>query len=207
MLNTPIDEILYDAVSGRVAGVASGGQKAYCRTLIGAPDYFAPEASTVAARVARCIYVLRCAPVGAEGARSAQIIVPGASVGRRGDIYVALLSAQHRVAPRGAFVAIASALVETATPRDELACVRALMGDVAEEFYFETELRRPTAAFEMRDDGCFMAASNDATTHFETMAAEVLTLYERVAGRKFDLSGLGMDAQEENGDESEGGAM
>jgi len=48
-----------------------------------------------------------------------------------------------------------------------------------------------------REDKCFVSRSYDATSHFETAAADVLSLYERITGSRLDMTiSADMDADE-----------
>ena len=38
------------------------------------------------------------------------------------------------------------------------------------------------------EDGCFISKSYDATSHFETAANDVLSLYERLTGTQLDMN-------------------
>ena len=49
----------------------------------------------------------------------AQIIIPGAQVGRKNDIFVCSVGAAHSVATRGVYVAIISAKLEARKPEED----------------------------------------------------------------------------------------
>jgi Rab GDP dissociation inhibitor len=38
------------------------------------------------------------------------------------------------------------------------------------------------------EDSCFISKSYDATSHFETAANDVLSLYERITGTQLDMT-------------------
>jgi len=37
-------------------------------------------------------------------------------------------------------------------------------------------------------DNCYISSSYDATSHFETTAEDVLSLYQRITGKELDLT-------------------
>jgi Rab GDP dissociation inhibitor len=47
-----------------------------------------------------------------------------------------------------------------------------------------------------REDNCYISRSYDATSHFETMANDVLSLYERITGMTLDMN-ISADMDEE----------
>lgn len=46
-------------------------------------------------------------------------------------------------------------------------------------------------------DKCFISKSYDATSHFETAANDVLSLYERITGEQLDMTISADSTQEE----------
>jgi Rab GDP dissociation inhibitor len=51
-----------------------------------------------------------------------------------------------------------------------------------------------------REDNCFISKSYDATSHFETAANDVLSLYERITGTQLDMT---INADTTDGDDLE----
>lgn len=49
-----------------------------------------------------------------------------------------------------------------------------------------------------RTDKCFISKSYDATSHFETAANDVLSLYHRITGTELDMN-ISADMTEEEG--------
>jgi Rab GDP dissociation inhibitor len=45
-----------------------------------------------------------------------------------------------------------------------------------------------------KEDNCFISKSYDATSHFETAANDVLSLYKRITGLDFDLDSINADS-------------
>jgi len=216
MLNKPIEEILYDA-EGKVRGVKSEGQDAYCKQLIADPSYFyGTDKIKKTGQIARCIAILN-QPIPNTNSDSAQIIVPAKQIDdgkkRKKDIYICMVSFLHKVVPDGKYVAVMSAEVEgkeiPALEKDSKGCeagCRSELGfalkllpqgpkDVAQTFFWVTDYY--TAAGDGKKDNIFISSSYDATTHFESASREVLRLYEGLMGKKLDLTIPDPDREEE----------
>ncbi|KAJ2002940.1 Rab GDP dissociation inhibitor alpha [Coemansia thaxteri] len=97
MLNTPVDEIVYN--EGVFAGVRSGDQVARAKIVIGDPSYFRADVRKTG-RVIRAICLLR-GPIPNAKADSAQIILPQRQTGREHDIYLTCLSDAQKICPAG----------------------------------------------------------------------------------------------------------
>jgi len=80
MLNTPVDEIIYDA-QGQAAAIRSGDQYATCKMIVGDPSYF-PNKVKKTLRVVRAICILSH-PITPGNEFSSQIIIPQGQVGRK----------------------------------------------------------------------------------------------------------------------------
>jgi len=145
-----------------------------------------------AGRVARAVALLAqpapCLSAPSKGAPvpdSAQIILPARALGRSSDVYVTVLGHSLGVCPKGHWVATAQCAAETARPELELAPALALLGPALEVFHWTEEARVPVE--DGRRDRCFVSASYDPTSHFESTVDDVLGLYQRVTGRTLDL--------------------
>lgn len=185
MLNRDVDEILFDA-DGVARGIKCGGEAARGALLIGDPSYFGPDKLRVTGRVVRSICLMNHPIPAVKGEESAQIIIPAGQCNRAHDVYVSQVSFAHCVAPRGIFIAIVSTEVETGNPMAELEAGLRLLGPVLERFDSVSECYAPVEDGTM--DRCFISASYDASSHFETTAADVLAIYERVTGTPLDMS-------------------
>lgn len=134
---------------------------------------------------------------GTDNADSAQIIIPAAQIpGRKNDIYVAMVSSAHNVCSKGMYIAIVSTTVETSNPIAELNPGIALLKNIVERFDSVNDLLAPVA--DGTGDKCYISKSYDATSHFETAANDVLSLYERLTGTQLDMS-VSADMNEEEG--------
>jgi len=184
MLNKSVDEVLYDA-AGRAYGIKTGNEIARATQIIGDPSYF-PGKSRVSGQVVRTICLLDHPIDNTERAESVQIIIPASQVRRRNDIYVCMVSSAHNVAAPGMYIAIVSTTVETANPMAEIQPGIALLGKILERFDSVSELKMPLE--DGHRDNCFISESYDATSHFETMANNVLSLYERLTGTQLDMN-------------------
>jgi len=224
MLNKPIEEILYDA-EGKVRGVKSEGQDAYCKQLIADPSYFyGTDKIKKTGQIARCIAILN-QPIPNTNSDSAQIIVPAKQIEdgkkRKKDIYICMVSFLHKVVPDGKYVAVMSAEVEgkeiPALEKDAKGCeagCRSELGfalkllpqgakDVSQTFFWVTDYYSPSG--DGKKDNIFISSSYDATTHFESASREVLRLYEGLMGKKLDLTiPVDPDREEEPEPEEEG---
>ena len=150
-----------------------------------------------AGTVVRSICILDHTIAGTSDAESVQIIIPATQVKRRNDIYVCMVSSAHCVASQGKYIAIVSTTVETANPIHELQPGLALLGRILERFDAVTDLVEPVT--DGLRDRCFISKSYDATSHFETAANDVLSLYERITGQQLDMN---INADSTNDDEN-----
>ncbi|TBU34493.1 rab GTPase activator [Dichomitus squalens] len=189
MLDKPIDEIVTDA-DGKFVGVRSGNETVKAKQVVGDPSYFgagkAQEGGKVRVieegKVVRAICFLKHPIPGTDDADSAQIIIPQNQVGRRNDIYVALVSSTHNVCARDVYVAIVSTVVETDRPEQEIQPGLALLGPIHEKFVSVSSLYTPTSTGET--DNIFITRSYDATSHFETVVDDVHDVWKRIFGGK-----------------------
>ncbi|KAJ2708721.1 Rab GDP dissociation inhibitor alpha [Coemansia spiralis] len=183
MLDTRVDEVVRDD-SGAVVGVRSGDQVARAKQVIGDPSYFREKVRKTD-RVIRAICILR-EPVPKTGADSAQIILPQRQTGREHDIYVTCLSAQQKICPAGLYVASISTIAETSgDPKDEIAAGLKLLGPIEQIFVSVSDIYEPVA--DGTEDGAFISRSYDATSHFETVYADVKDMYRRITGQELVL--------------------
>ncbi|KAJ2779823.1 Rab GDP dissociation inhibitor alpha [Coemansia javaensis] len=184
MLATPVDEVVRDA-DGRFAGVRSGGQTARAKQVVGDPSYFGPGEVRKTGRVIRAICILH-EPVPKAGADSAQIILPQRQTGRLHDIYVTCLSSAQKICPPGRFIASISTIAETdGDPKDEIAAGLKLLGPIDQIFVSVSDVYEPLA--DGTKDNVFISRSYDATSHFETVYADVKDLYRRITGKELVL--------------------
>lgn len=182
-----IEEVVYDG-DGHVSGVKGQGQTAACKQLIADPSYFiGTDKIKIKGQVARCICILSHPIDNTNNADSAQIIVPGAAVGRKNDIYVSMVSYVHNVAAEGKYVAVVSTNVESKSPEDEIMPAMNLLGKIDDKFFWVSDYYEPCN--DPAKDGCFITSSYDATTHFQTCTEEVLSYYKKLTGNDLDLSG------------------
>lgn len=161
-------------------------QVAKATMLIGDPSYFPTRMVKPTGSVARSICIMDHPFNGTNNAESTQIIIPGRQANRQNDIYVCMVSFSHCVASAGKYVAIASTIVETDNPLAELKPAYDLLGPLMERFDSVSETFAPVE--DGTADRCFISESYDATSHFETTARDVQSLYERVTGKKLDLT-------------------
>jgi Rab GDP dissociation inhibitor len=177
MLNKPVDGVVME--NGRVVGVQSEGEIVRCNAVIGDPSYF-PDKVEQVGEIVRIIGVLDHPIPGTNDSESCQIIIPQGQVGRHNDIYISLVSSAHQVAPPGKFLVILSTTVETNNPEAELQPAIDLCGGFLKRWTMVKPLLNPIN--NPLEDGIFISKSYDATSHFDTVADDVIRLYQLVSG-------------------------
>lgn len=192
MLNKPIQEILYDE-QGRVKGVKSEDEVAYCKKLIADPSYFiGTDKIKKTGSVARCICILSHPVDQTNNADSCQIIIPQKEIqNRRSDIYISVVSYHHNIAAQGKWIAMVSAIVETNQPREELIPALALLGKIDKEFFWVQDTYTPTSNGEK--DNIILSHSFDPSSHFESATTDIMDMYFRATGQPVDLSSKAED--------------
>jgi len=186
-----IERILFDD-KGHVTGVMSEGKSAKCKQIIADPSYFkGTDKVRAQGQVARCICIIDHPIPNTRDADSCQIIIPGKDTGRKGDIYISLVSSVHHVAAKGKYIAVISTNVEGKEPDKEITPALTLLGQIQEKFFWVTDFYVPVN--DPAKDGCFITCSYDATSHFESCTDEVLNYYERLTGTKLDLTAASAD--------------
>lgn len=191
MLHTPVDEIMYNP-DGVAVGIRSGEKVASCRFVAGDPSYFDGKVIQTG-KVVRKYCILNQPAPNTRDSTSCQIIIPAAQVSppRKSDIYVLILSSNHKTTPEGKYLALVSTTVETDSPEEELRPGTELLGDIIESFVAVDNLYEPKS--NGKEDQCFITKSYDATTHFETTVDDVLDVYRRIFGTDLVL-GKGSNA-------------
>ncbi|KAI0778600.1 rab GDP-dissociation inhibitor [Trametes elegans] len=192
MLDKPIDEIVTDA-DGKFIGVRSGNETVKAKQVVGDPSYFGAGKSAESGKVRvleegkviRAICFLKHPIPGTDDADSAQIIIPQNQVGRRNDIYIAMVSSTHNVCAKDVYVAIVSTIVETDKPEQEIAPGLQLLGPIYDKFVSVSSLYTPTSSGE--SDNIFITRSYDATSHFETVVDDVNNVWKRMIGKELVL--------------------
>lgn len=185
-----IDEILYDAQTGKVSGIKILGKTVKTNLLLGDPSWFKKtDLVKKVGNTARAICILDHPVPNTNNADSAQVIIPAAQCGRRHDIYCAVVNHQLNVAARGFWVAVLSTVQEAKNESDsdsDLAPAYKLLGSIKEKFSWVTERYVPTQ--DGTKNNVFITSSFDPSTHFEELTKEVLSLYPRMTGKELDLT-------------------
>ncbi|MCJ1299567.1 Rab GDP dissociation inhibitor alpha [Hypocenomyce scalaris] len=198
MLNTTIDEITYDGskVSGikatmRERGDEGEGMKFSTKTkkILGDPSYF-PGKVQVVGHLLKAICILTHPVPNTDNSDSAQLIIPQSQVGRKNDIYIAIVSSAHNVCPRGYYIAIVSTIAESSSNNHlELQPGFDRLGRIEEKF-----MGPPIPLYEPLESGVndniFISKSYDATSHFETTTDDVRDVYRRAEGHELVVEGL-----------------
>ncbi|KAJ3490542.1 hypothetical protein NLI96_g1335 [Meripilus lineatus] len=192
MLDKQVDEIVTDG-DGKFVGVRCGDETVKAKQVIGDPSYFGAGKSSEGGKVrvieegkvVRAICILKHPIPQTEDSDSAQIIIPQNQVGRRNDIYIAIVSATHNVCAKDIYVAIVSTIVETDRPEQEILPGLQLLGPIYEKFVSVSSLYTPTDSG--TSDNIFITRSYDATSHFETVVEDVHDVWKRVVGKDLVL--------------------
>lgn len=191
MLNTPVDEIVYEGSS--VVGIKSGGVVAKCKQVFCDPSYIKEKVKKTG-QVIRCICLLNHPIPNTRDALSTQIIIPQNQVNRKSDIYVSLVSNTHQVSAQGWFIAMVSTKVETSNPELEIKPGLDLLGPIKQKFVSFSDYYEPID--DGKDSKVFISKSYDATSHFETTCLDVLDIYKRATGEEFDFSKIKLETDD-----------
>ncbi|CAN3365801.1 rab GDP-dissociation inhibitor [Diutina catenulata] len=194
MLDTPIDEVLYDG--DHFAGVRTKEGTARAPIVIADPTYFPDRVQKTGQRVIRAMCILDHPVPNTHELDSVQIIIPQNQVGRKNDIYIAAVSSVHCVVPKGYYLAIVSTIIETDTPHVELEPAFKLLGPRVDTLMGIADLYEP------KDDGTksgiYLSKSYDATSHFESTTDDVKDLYFRITGSPLVLKQRPTEEEELN---------
>ncbi|KAI5366226.1 Putative GDP dissociation inhibitor, FAD/NAD(P)-binding domain superfamily [Septoria linicola] len=199
MLNANVDEIKYEGgkVSGIKATMKERGEEGEgmkfetkCKQIIADPSYFSDKVR-ITGYLIKAICILKH-PIDKTDANtdSLQLIIPQSQVGRKHDIYIAMVSSNHNVCPKGYYIAIVSTIAETdANHHLEIQPGLDRLGQIEEKF-----MGKPIPLYEPiadgKEDQVFISKSYDASSHFESMTADVRDLYQRIAGEPLVVEGL-----------------
>jgi len=203
MLHKPVDSFLYDE-AGKVCGVkchdeAGKEEVAKCKMVICDPSYADEKKSTPVGKIIRAICILG-APIpqtenkDGNPASSCQIIIPQKELKRKSDIYIMMVSHAHCIAAKGKYVAIVSTVVESGSPETELEPAYTLLGDIEHKFVDVSDIRLPED--DGTQDGVYVTATYDPTSHFEDSSQEVLRMWKTIIGEDLDLTALPKEEEE-----------
>lgn len=198
MLNTSIDEIQYEGnkVSGiratmKERGEEGEGMKFTTKTsmILGDPSYF-PGKVQVVGHLLKAICILNHPIEKTSDSDSVQLIIPQSQVGRKNDIYIAMVSSAHNVCPRGYYIAIVSTIAESnANHHLELQPGLERLGKIEEMF-----TSKPIPIYEPLESGVndhiYISKSYDASSHFETTTDDIRDIYRRATGEELKVEGL-----------------
>ncbi|KAI9883726.1 MAG: adenosine kinase [Watsoniomyces obsoletus] len=208
MLNTNVEEIIYDGSKAcgiratmKERGDEGEGMKftTKAQKIVGDPSYF-PGKVQVVGHVLRAICILTHPVTNTDNSDSAQIIIPQSQVGRKNDIYIAVVSSAHNVCPKGYYIAIVSTIAETkANHHLELQPGFERLGKIEEKFMGPAiPLYEPLESGV--NDNIFISKSYDATSHFESTTDDVKDIYRRAERQELVVEGL-REGQKLVGDE------
>lgn len=184
MLGTPIEEVFYDENS-KFAGVKTKEGTARAPIVIADPTYFPEKVKKTGQQVIRAMCIMDHPVPNTQDLDSVQIIIPQNQVGRKHDIYIAVLSDVHCVVPKGYYLAIVSTIVETNAPHVELEPAFKLLGARLDTLMGLAELYEPKD--DGSEDGVYLSRSYDASSHFESATDDIKDLYLRIVGKPLAL--------------------
>jgi Rab GDP dissociation inhibitor len=196
MLNTDVDDFLYEG--SKVVGIKATmkhddgpGMKfeTKAKKILADPSYF-PSKVRVTGHLLKAIYILDHPLPNTSNSDSLQLIIPQSQVGRKNDVYVAVVGSAHNVCPKDKYIAIVSTIAENdANPHEELKLGEERLGSFLEKFNFPPiPLYEPIESGE--NDNVFISKSYDATSHFETTTDDIKDIYQRVEGKPLVVEGL-----------------
>ncbi|KAF2489102.1 secretory pathway gdp dissociation inhibitor [Lophium mytilinum] len=198
MLNTEVEEILYDGskVAGIKATMKERGEEGEgmkfttkCKKILADPSYF-PGKATVTGHLLKAICILNHPIASTDNSDSLQLIIPQSQVGRKHDIYIAVVSSAHNVCPKGYYIAIVSTIAEGDSNHHlELQPGLDRLGRIEEKF-----MGPPIPLYEPLESGVndsiYLSKSYDATSHFETTTDDIKDIYRRAEGHELVVEGL-----------------
>merc|ERR1712230_126459 len=182
MLNTNVEELQYEG--GKVSGIKAtmqergeegDGMKFSTKTkmILGDPSYF-PGKVQVIGHLLKAICILNH-PLDKTGdSDSLQLIIPQSQVGRKHDIYIAMVST----------------IAETSANHHlELQPGLERLGRIEEKF-----MGPPIPLYQPLESGVndqiFISNSFDASSHFKTVTENVRDIYRRAMGEELKVEGL-----------------
>ncbi|XP_008236115.1 PREDICTED: guanosine nucleotide diphosphate dissociation inhibitor At5g09550-like [Prunus mume] len=183
MLSKPECKVEFE--NGKAFGVTSEGETAKCKKVVCDPSYL-PDKVKKIGKVARAICIMSHPIPSTHDSHSVQVILPQKQLGRKSDMYLFCCSYSHNVAPKGKYIAFVLTEAETDNPQVELKAGTDLLGPIDEIFFDTYDRYEPTNQND--GDNCFISASYDATTHFETTVQDVIAMYSKITGKTLDLS-------------------
>ncbi|QPG76834.1 Rab GDP dissociation inhibitor alpha [Brettanomyces nanus] len=184
MLDTPIDELLWNG-QGQFVGVKTKEGVAKAPICIADPTYFPEKVTATGQKVIRAMCILDHPIPNTGDADSAQIIIPQNQVGRKNDIYIAVISSAHNICAKGYYVAIISTIIETTKPHLELEPAFKVIGPTKDVLMGIAEIYRPIE--DGSKDHVYISKSYDPSSHFESTTDDVKEIYERVTGHSLVL--------------------
>lgn len=161
--------------SNKFIGVMAEDGMAKANVLIAAPEYV-QDCVKSTGKVVRAICILDHPIEGTNKAHSAQIIIPQRQINRKYDVYIAMVSSEHKVCAQKHYVAIVSTKVETMEPEKELMEGLKLLEPIKHKFISVSDVFEQTK----QEEGLYITKSYDATSHFETVCDDVFRLYKLI---------------------------
>lgn len=202
LLERPIDRIIYDD-SGAACGIESEGVSVTADCVVAGPEYV-PDKVAESYKVVRLFAVLAHAPNLCKDASSCQLLMPAQELGRENDVFLFAGGPTLGLAPKGKWLVVASTRVEgdpdgeaIAVAKRELAAVLPLLKPAKKLLAEVVPYYEPAAAAAAEEEGeeggtplpanLHVCSSCDESTHLDSVEAEVLRLYEAIAGEPLEM--------------------
>ena len=96
------------------------------------------------------------------------------------------LNHTHCVCKKGLYLSIISTVVETDNPKEEIQPALSLLGDILETFITISDFYEPIDT-EFKDN-VFIPTNHDSLSHFEHDVDNVLSIYNKITGKPYDLN-------------------
>jgi len=159
------------------------------KKILADPSYF-PGKARVTGHLLKAICILNHPIASTDNSDSLQLIIPQSQVGRKHDIYIAVVSSAHNVCPKGYYIAIVSTIAEGDSNHHlELQPGLDRLGRIEEQF-----MGPPIPLYEPLESGVndniFLSKSYDASSHFESVTDDIKDIYQRAEGHVLVVEGL-----------------
>jgi len=192
LLERPVDRILYNE-AGAACGVESEGVTVEADCVVASPEY-APEAVEEGYKVVRLYAVLAHPPNMCKEAASCQLVMPAEEVGRANDIFLFAGGPTLGLAPKNKWLVVASTRIEGEVTGDEtaLALAKRELAPVLQMLKPAKKLLAEVVPYYEPMEGAEseslrLCGSCDEATHFDSVEADVLRLYEAIVGDPLEL--------------------
>jgi Rab GDP dissociation inhibitor len=193
MLNVGLRSLEYDKKSGLTTfkGVFENEEGfAKAKMIIANPAYFQEmkhgELLRSIGKAIRVICILDHPIPKTGNSNAVQIILPQKQTGRKSDIYIMMIGSSHGVCKKGYYLAIISSTSESPNVEKDLEVAFATIGPIRYKFITEEIMYKPIS--DKAENSWHITNTLDPTSHFESAADNVMSIYKAITGRDIDLN-------------------